>query len=268
MRPLRCVGVLSIGVLALYLSGCATASRSLRSQPSSHFQVEDYPLPQNSHLEGLVALHCTRVAAVENHATKKECEYISADITNLVKKLPENQPDSPLRDATLDLLMGISDYNCSNFLSRAFAVRSTFDVTSSFIADLATALSAGTVTAAPAVSVGLDAVNLLVGKANSNFDMEFYQGEAFYALEAALASERTKRKTDILARRSTPKYSLMNALSDARFYDDACSIKVGIASLAEIARSAAQEQKNKNLAVQNEQPENRANKAMSFDKNR
>src|ERR1700712_44286 len=153
----RFFGFLSFGILACYLVGCAAASRSLRSQPTGHFIVEDFK-PQGE-LQGLVTLHCTRIAVAENKPNGRSnggCEYTTADVTNLINKLPGNEPNSKVRDATLDLLLGLSDYNCSNFLSRAFAVRSTFDVTSTFIGDLATAISAGTVVAAPGLSVGLD----------------------------------------------------------------------------------------------------------------
>jgi hypothetical protein len=262
MKLIRCFGFLLFATLALHLCACSSASGHLRSQPASYFTVEDFS-PEGP-LKDLVTLRCARVAAVKykistsTFAPKTECHYISADVTKLVNKLPENGADSQLREAVLDLLLGLSDYNCSNFLSRAYAFRSTFDLTSKFIGDLATAASAGTVVAAPGVSVGLDGVNLLIGKANSNFDSQFYADKTFQALESAIAAERTKRKTEILARRSTHKYSLMSALADARFYDDACSIKAGIQNLGDIANKAEKKEEDKNLAVQKEEPTNRA----------
>jgi len=234
--------------------------------------VEDFK-PEGP-LNGLVTLHCARVADVKYKISKsqfapnEECHYVSADVTNLINKLPEDQAGSALRDATLDLLLGLSDYNCSNFLSRAYAIRSSFDLASKYIGDLASAASAGTVVAAPALSVALDGVNLLVGKANSNFDSQFYADKTFQALESAISAERTKRKTAILARRGTPKYSLMNALADARFYDDACSIRAGVENLGDIATAADEKEKTKNLAVQKEEPAERANTLMTLDKNK
>lgn len=254
MRLRRFVELLSFGILPLCLAGCPAANRSLRSQPTSHFQVEDYPAKDDAKgvLGGMVTLHCTRIAVTERKPNGKSnggCEYTTADVTKLIEKLPGNEPDSQLRDATLDLLLGISDYNCSNFLGRAFAVRSTFDLASTYIGDLSTAVSAGTVTAAPGLSIVFDGLNLLVGKANSNFDKEFYQQQEFHALESAIAAERTRRKTQILLNRGAPGYSLMAALADARYYDDACSIKVGVASLADIAKASAATEEDKNLAL-------------------
>lgn len=272
MRLIRTLVVTLLPILTLLLSGCAATSTHLRSQPASHFTVEDFK-PEGP-LNGLVTLHCARVADVKYKISKsqfapnEECHYVSADVTNLINKLPEDQAGSALRDATLDLLLGLSDYNCSNFLSRAYAIRSSFDLASKYIGDLASAASAGTVVAAPALSVALDGVNLLVGKANSNFDSQFYADKTFQALESAISAERTKRKTAILARRGTPKYSLMNALADARFYDDACSIRAGVENLGDIATAADEKEKTKNLAVQKEEPAERANTLMTLDKNK
>jgi hypothetical protein len=264
----RIPAILCLTAAALSMGACASAQGALRSQPSTHFTVEDFS--PGEELDGLVTVRCAKISDAKYEASKAEsapktsCRYVSADVTELAGLGTED--DSPLPAAALDLLLWISDYNCSNFLSRAYGVRSTFDLASKFIGDLATAASAGTVSVAPGVSVGLDVVNLLVGKANSNFDSQFYANATFDAMEAAISAERTKRKTEILARRATKPYSLAAALSDSRYYDDACSIKTGLQSLLDIARKADELQKAKNLAIQNVEPAKRADKLIEMQK--
>jgi hypothetical protein len=260
---------LLLGASAVLLGACASSDASLRSQPASHFAVPDF-IPMAGPLKTYVTLKCARIgdtkyaALTAKSSTQPECGYVSADVTQLVNALPQSEEKSELRDSVLDLLLGISDYNCSNFMGRAYAVRSTFDVLSKVIGDIATAVSAGTVSVAPAVSGGLDGLNLVVGKSNSDFDSEFYANKTFEALESAIAAERTKRKTRILASRIQPGYSLMDALSDARFYDDACSIRIGLQSLGDLAQKEANKQKTNNLkAKAKTTPEARMNEVVN-----
>jgi hypothetical protein len=231
MRTHRVPAFLCLTAAAFTLGACASAQGALRSQPSTHFAVEDFTPP--GELKDLVVVRCAAIsdakydgkyqASTAKSPSKTSCRYVSADVTRLAGLKTDDS--SPLPGMTIDLLLWISDYNCSNFLSRAFGVRSTFDLASKYIGDLASAASAGTASAAPGVSAGLDVVNLLVGKANSNFDSQFYANATFDAMESAISAERTKRKTEILAHRSTKPYSLAAALTDSRYYDDACAIK-------------------------------------------
>jgi hypothetical protein len=176
---------LCLTAAALSLGACASAQSALRSQPSTHFAVEDFN--PGGDLKNLVVVRCAKIsdakyeASTAKSAPKTSCRYVSADVTRLAGLGTKN--DSPLPAAVLDLLLWISDYNCSNFLSRAYGVRSTFDLARKFIGDLASAASAGAASAAPGVSAGLDVVNLVVGKANSNFDSQFYANATFDAME-------------------------------------------------------------------------------------
>jgi hypothetical protein len=222
-------------------------------------------------LEGLVHVRCATISEGKYEASTpttesvpkfagRACRYVSADVTELAgRSTPEN---SQMPGAALDLLLWISDYNCSNFLSRAFSVRSTLDLASKFIGDLASAASAGTVSAAPGVSVGFDVANILVGKADSNFDSQFYANATFNAMETAISAERAKRKAEILQRRrETKPYSLAAALTDSRYYDDACSIKTGLQSLLSIAKQADDKAKDDlKHAGENKPPADTVNK--------
>jgi len=268
MRLHRVPAFLCLTAAALSLGACAAAQGALRSQPSTHFAVEDFTPP--GELKDLVYVRCAAISNAKYQASKAKsapktsCRYVSADVTELAGLATKD--DSPLPGMTIDMLLWISDYNCSNFLSRAFGVRSTFDLASKYIGDLASAASAGTASAAPGVSAGLDVVNLLVGKANSNFDSQFYANATFDAMESAISAERTKRKTEILAHRSTKPYSLAAALTDSRYYDDACSIKTGLQSLLNIAKKADDAQKTNHMTIQNTKPEERTGKLIEIQK--
>jgi hypothetical protein len=58
----------------------------------------------------------------------------------------------------------------------------------------------------------------------------------------------------------------MAALADARFYDDACSIKAGIENLGDIANKAEKREEDRNMAVQKEDPTKRADTYQKLEK--
>jgi hypothetical protein len=269
-----------VAVVAILLSGCASSEKHLRSQPASF--ISDFS-PTQGPLKGLVTLECLEVRTHAKPQRNKrigepepECLYLTADITKLVDRLPgddsapkiaEGFNNKQFRDSLLFLLLGISDYNCSNFLNRAYAVRSTLDASGKLTGDLASAISAGTVTVAPGVSAGLDAISLLATKSSQDFSTVFYFDKTFQALEAAVQAQRIKRKTQIIANKGRPDYSLMDAISDARFYDDACSIKMGLQELQNIAEDEKKTSEDVNLKVQKVSEDKRLDTYMSLQPN-
>jgi hypothetical protein len=89
----------------------------------------------------------------------------------------------------------------------------------------------------------------LVGKTQSEFSSVYYADKTFDAMSKAIAAERTKRKTDIVTRRDGQSYLLTDAISDARYYDDACSIRAGLDSLNAAADNENKKQQANQLAV-------------------
>lgn len=242
-------------VALLGLTGCAGTAEYLRSEPVTHFQVtEKMPVPEQ--LEKLITLHCMKSpdTGQDSPSHGKECLYLSADISKLASAAPDNQ----LRDQALAYLMGLSDMNCSNFLHRAFANKAGLDFTKSFISDLATGVSAGTVYANPAISAGLSVGNLVVGKGVETFNAVYYYDKTFQAMESAIAAERLRVKGYIIARQAKSNgtelpvlhYEILAALSDIRVYDDACSIKAGLAKLVQVADDQKAEEVKNNQNVE------------------
>lgn len=252
MNLSRLSQVALLGALVLQLSGCAASNAALRSQPAGFFDVKDFPVASDT-LKSKVTLRCAKIAGTKYKQAKPadvECDSVAADLTGLTAMTAAEQkaaaPD------VINLLLALSDYNCSNFLSRAFAAHSSLDFASKLLADLATGAAAGTVTLPPGVSAGFSGLNLLTGKTNAEFDVVYYANQAFEAMAKAIAAERTKRKTEILARRDsapTPPYLLTDAVSDARYYDDACSIRSGLQSLTVAADQAKNTQDQHSLCV-------------------
>lgn len=245
-------------IFSLTLVGCAGTAEYLRSQPVTHFPATaTVAVPDE--LKSLISLHCMKdqtAAYVENGTSTKECLYVSADASNLTSTI--KQTDTPIvRDKAITFLTSLSDMNCSNFLHRAFANKAGLDFTKGFISDLSTGASAGTAFSNPAVSVALSVSNLVVGKGVESFNATYYYDKTFQALESAIGAERLRIKTYILAKQSqangqnsTVKYEIVQALSDVRQYDDACSIKAGLAQLVQLADAKKKDDEKTKIQVE------------------
>lgn len=215
----------------------------MRSQPVTHFPAAaTVVVPVD--LKGLLTLHCMKdqETSYEDRGVKtRECLYISADASAITS--PINATDAPaVRDKAISFLTSLSDMNCSNFLHRAFANKAGLDFTKGFMSDLASGISAGTAHANPAVSAALSVSNLIVGKGVESFNATYYYDKTFQALESAIAAERLRIRTYIAAKQvqanrdtSAYRYEIVQAMSDIRAYDDACSIKAGLAQLVQLA---------------------------------
>jgi hypothetical protein len=250
---------LAIG-LSLILEGCANTAEYLRSQPVTHFPANTtIAVPEE--LKNLLVLHCMKdqtTAYVENGTQTTECLYVSADASKITSTL-KLQDETTVRDKAITFLTSLSDMNCSNFLHRAFANRAGLDFTKSFIADLSTGASAGTAFTNPAISAALSISNLVVGKGVDSFNATYYFDKTFQALESAIIAERLRIKTYILAKQAQTnanaqkgvvKYEIVQALSDVRQYDDACSIKAGLAQLVQLADAKKNDDQKTKIQVE------------------
>lgn len=231
---------LSIAVaLSISVLGCANSAQMLRSRPVTHYPSSNAQLSTPGGLSDLLSLRCVKgdeESSGEVSTTYHECTYVSADISGLVDKMGE--PDIEARRNTLvSLLTSISDMNCSTFLHRAFANRAGADFTKSFVTDIATGASAVTAFSSAAASSVLSVSNLVVGKGIDSFNSTYYFEKSFQAMESAIAAERALIKTEMFAKQADPtlSYTIANALSDIRRYDDACSFKAGLSKLVEIS---------------------------------
>lgn len=235
-------------VLGSTLTGCADTARYLRSEPVTHFPAKK-ALALPNEIKDYLQLHCTKAEDIKYEdadATNSQCLYISADAS----LLGSATLDKTKRDQIIRTLLSISDMNCSTFLHRAFANRAAFDSGKKFFQDITTVLSAGTASATPSVSSGLDVTNLLIGKSVDTFNATYYFDKTFQAMEAAIIAERAQRKAYITARQASNSYLIGDALSDIRAYDDGCSIKAGLSRLINVAEKGKDESEQKKLAVE------------------
>jgi hypothetical protein len=195
---------------------------------------------------------------VENHSTSflkealpQECLYVSADVTGLLQAR-DSGSDTTTRDRAINFLISLSDMNCSNFLHRAFATKAGMDFSKGLFSDIATGVSAGVVHASPALAATLNVSNLVVGKGVDSFNATYYYDKTFQAMESAIQAERLRIRTQMLGKQAgstKPPYDILQALSDVRAYDDACSIKAGLAQLVQLADSRKKEEQDNKLQV-------------------
>jgi len=241
-------------LVVVWLTGCAGSAEYLRSQPVTYFQpTTDLTVP--GLLAPYIKLRCMKArGSVTQQQDAEECLYISADASQLLNAVTATttavattvtstasssttvtlSATQALRDQTIAFLMSVSDMNCSNFLHRAFAQKASMDLSKGFLGDLATGLSAGTAHADPRTSAALSLGNLIVGKGVESVNATYFYNGTFQAMESAIAAERIRIKTFIIAKQST-SYEMTQALSDIRAYDDACSFRVGVAQLVQLA---------------------------------
>ena len=238
-----------IGLLSIVVAtGCASTAKYLRSQPSTHFPTKTLLALPND-IQPYLKLHCISAEEIKYDdldATNSQCLYISADASLLASA----SLDQTKRNSIIDTILSISDMNCSTFLHRAFANRAGFDYSKKLFQNIATATSAGTAFISPPVSAAIGGINLVVGTGIDDFNSTYYFEKTFEAMEAAIQAERAQRRALIDARKVSPTYSMVEALGDVRTYDDACSIKSGLARLIGTAENQKNLNKSAELKVQ------------------
>ena len=246
--------------LSLVALSCADASKHLRAQPAWFLEPKtDKPLvvslppidkdgaPTGEATDNdRIEVKCVRTPRSENIAPTEaapvqQCLYMSIDIRDVLK-VPVRNPAE--RNRLVHLLMNVSDYNCSTFLMRAFANKTGTEATRNTAKDIATAIAAGTARVAGAFSSGIGLVNLVGGTAIDNVNASYYADKTFQVMSTAIGAERDKARTTVLTHlkstTSLAEYSFFEALEDAHEYDDSCSLRRGLESLAAAANNQKQ----------------------------
>jgi hypothetical protein len=157
------------------------------------------------------------------------------------------------RNIYASFLLNLSDQNCSTFLGRAFANKSSFDTGRNIMQDVITGSTAAAANASPPAAAGLSLANLIIGKSVDNVNSTFYFEKTFQALAAAIGWQRELVLVDI-EKMKTEQYDIRpiyDILAAVRKYDDACSIRVGLAKLQELAQEVKQNKKD-TIDAQNE----------------
>ena len=177
-----------------------------------------------------------------------------------------------------DTLIAISDYNCGNFLAKAFASKTGVDFGSTLTTVVLSGSSAvlGLAGGVPAlVPAAISAGNSAIAGGAAAFDTTFFAKQSFDIMEAGILAERQLQRAQINARicetfldlcrlprdqkdcvipksDNYPGYTptrywvMSEALSDIIEYDRTCSIEGG---LRELSNAAAQQKSKADAAA-------------------
>jgi hypothetical protein len=141
---------------------------------------------------------------------------------------------------------------------RLSACRAGLDFSKTFTTDLATGISAAAAHAHPSVAAGLSVGTLLVGKGVDSFNATYYYEKTFQALKSVITANRQEVRRQVFARQAKARetvnpvpYSVTEAISDIREYDDSCSIMSGLDKLVQVAgqQQTKEEQNKRNVQV-------------------
>jgi hypothetical protein len=252
-------------LFASFVCGCSATAALTTNEATVQFLTDDIIVPD--HLQGAVSIVCVKDGAkrkIKDRAKRKikdrvsdsdkrkttkerECLYLSIDGNKLYSQadtyMQSTAESSKLRKDVMEIAVNLSDMNCSTYLHRVLANKSGFDVFSDIGESFMTAISAGTAITSPGVARGLSLSNLVLGTTVDQFNNTYFMNETFQALESISQAERLKIKLFIQAKQLLAdesevddiNYGLFEGLSDVRELDDACSMRVALAKLAEIA---------------------------------
>jgi hypothetical protein len=199
-----------------------------------------------------IEIRCVRTPDLLNSDTagngkvkRPQCLYLAIDWQDVLRQPIRNDLE---RNRIVDLLMNISDSNCTTFMSRVFANKAGLDATRNTGKDIATALAAGTATVASGFSSGIGLFNLVGGTAIDNLNAVLFSEKTFQVISSAIKTERLTTRRSLMEGRSRDlaRYSYLEALGDVQAYDQACSLQRGLERLAELANEK-QSEAEKNL---------------------
>ncbi|MEK6373382.1 MAG: hypothetical protein AABO58_11880 [Acidobacteriota bacterium] len=256
--------------LSLFAFSCADAAKHLRAQPAWFLEPKSalkIPLPALDEKSGVpteapaaeIEIKCVRTPRSESvtpteNAAVPQCLYMSMDMNRVLNVPTRNRFE---RNRLVHLLVNVSDNNCSTFLMRAFAHKAGAEAARNTGKDIATAIAAGTARVAGGFASGLGLVNLAGGTAIDSFNTTYYADKTFQMMAAAIGAERSKARKVIVENSIAEigDYSFFEALEDMHDYDDSCSIRRGLESLASAANS---EKKDKDQKLNDKREELRA----------
>lgn len=185
--------------------------------------------------------------------TGDQCLYFATDEQEIFRKFAAVSTGDSMRikrNIYTSFLVNLSDQNCSTFLGRAFANKSSFDTGRNIVQDVITGSTAAAANASPPAAAGLSLANLIIGKSVDNVNSTFYFEKTFQSLAAAIGWQRELVLRDLEAMKVKPydERPIYDVLAAVRKYDDACSIRVGLAKLQELAQETKQISKAKDEA--------------------
>ena len=253
----RIVRILPLLLVSLIALACADAAKHLRAQPAwfidpkidKKLVIPLAPLDKDgtpirdAAPDEKIEIQCVRTPRGENTAPTEstdvsQCLYESIDMRDVLRVPIRNSAE---RNRMVHLLMNVSNDNCSTFLMRAFAQKAGNEATRNTLKDFATAVASGTARVAAVASANLGIASLFTTTAVDNVNNAYYGEKTFQVMAMAIGSERDKARTTLFSH-ATPtatlaEYPYFEALEDWHEYDDSCSLRRGLESLAAAANS-------------------------------
>ncbi|QSX78963.1 hypothetical protein [Agrilutibacter solisilvae] len=263
-------------VLAVASAGCSQMDRMTRPRDAA------YPYPdgqQTQYSEMLAADLTLEVRCIQSGRSQREaganaqdgCAYKSvneaktadgAKVSALSKYFhacgqPGTRADAECiatRNRVVDLLLKVTDENCSTFLQRTFLTKSTSDSAYAFGRDMLTGGTAAVASASPPTAIGFSFANLLLGSYET-VNGTFFLNSAFQSLETAINLERETRLTALRDECTRPgtttagynDCTIHEALRLVKSYGDACSLRTGVNKLQSLVHLQQTNQENVNV---------------------
>jgi hypothetical protein len=271
-----------IGLLSL-LGSCTYTEPRVRPEPAMILPAPGiwYPcetrIPPANTTQNPITYHCAESHAASQRvfgsvgdlvaftsSRSDECIYVYIDPRELPDVSPGGTVDPSILANDVGAVLQISDYNCTNFLSRAFALKTSTGFFRSLINGAVSSTAAViSLAGAPAlVTSGISAGNAVIGGGVDSLNSEYFAGQTFNAFETGIRARREVLLTNVRQRlcatekekekcvyanpppsplvQPLPYLTLQDALVDVAEYDQACSFEEGLAQLTQGA--AAQKQ--------------------------
>jgi hypothetical protein len=240
---------------AVLVAGCQQMDELTRPQEAYSTYPGGYEVRVADGLS--LAVKCARLGDQKpagNQATDSVCAYRTVDETSLRIRRADSTTAGGIsdyfmtcsesdcigaRNRIIDVLLKVSDENCSSFLQSLFLTKSTSDSTYSMGRDLLTGGAAAAAVTSPPAAVGMSFANLLL-RSYEAVNSTFFLDSAYQSLDSAIRLDRAEKLRELMSscRRPSPGSSasydsctISEAMRLVRGYDDACSLRAGVNKL-------------------------------------
>lgn len=265
--------VLLLSFAACLTAGCTFNEPRVRPEPVIHLNQPDFWVRRGLATQNPQLFDNVEVTCAEWHSASAtwifaplgsllsgassandECIYATADL----QKLPKfDKGDVRFADMTLTLL-NLSDYDCTQFLARAFAFKTNATFMQNLVNSSVSGTAAVTAFTSGVATSGLSVGNAVIGNALHAMNSNYFAGKSFDVMETAIRARREILRTRIRERlcvsqklpnckfgtdsgnapNPVPYLSNMDMVNDVLEYDRTCSLEEGISLMSGAAARA------------------------------
>lgn len=179
------------------------------------------------------------ITATCSRGSAGRCDHVSVRFDAVLAALSTTTAE---RNTIIGLLLGVSDYNCSSFIARAFGRKATSRAMNTVLTNVGNSLEARQ-NKSSTLSNAVGLINLFGNTANGISGDLSQTGAVEISSEDAIGGERRKLRKEIRehAQKDVETYSLLSALVDLAAYDETCSLQRGKELATQAAAAAALE---------------------------